>query len=331
MTPTLSVCIPAYQAASTIAATLESVLTQEDAGAFDLLVIDNASTDQTLDVVRSFKDPRLRWQKNDRNLGCFGNLEACRRIATTDLVVYLCADDILLPGALKTIRGAFLRYPEAGVMVRPYYWFHDDIGRPVRRTLTPQADQEVTFASPREQVREVLALSDQISGLAFRRSRTVGAFDPEPFVEAAGLVIPTMKASGAILTTEPLVAVRISTSGSMSPAVYRNSPMGSWRRIIVNNFSSLQEAPLRDWLVRRFVAQNYIGLVQIRNFAPFRAWLREVRNLVVYEPTNLLSIRFWFFVLGTFFVPPVVLRSWVKFYKEWFVAPFLRARPRRLS
>ncbi|MBF6176286.1 glycosyltransferase family 2 protein [Nocardia blacklockiae] len=97
---TLSVCVPAYNAARTLETTLRSILDQDVE--FELDVLDNASADDTAAIARSFEDPRVRLHRNDTVLPIGDNWNKAVSVTSGDLVKVVCADDILLPGALKS-------------------------------------------------------------------------------------------------------------------------------------------------------------------------------------------------------------------------------------
>jgi glycosyltransferase involved in cell wall biosynthesis len=93
--PTISVVIPAYNAGKYIVSAVESVLTQ-DLIDYEIIVVDDGSTDNTLDQLNSVDDPRLRvlTQKNAgvssaRNLGIAN--------AVAKYIYFLDADDLLRP------------------------------------------------------------------------------------------------------------------------------------------------------------------------------------------------------------------------------------------
>ncbi|MGQ4601561.1 glycosyltransferase [Nocardia sp. R6R-6] len=94
----LSVCVPAYQAGRTLELTLRSILSQDVD--FELLVLDNASIDETGAIAASFDDPRVRVERNDATLPIGDNWNRVIRRSTGELVKVVCADDILLPGSL---------------------------------------------------------------------------------------------------------------------------------------------------------------------------------------------------------------------------------------
>ncbi|RDI55806.1 glycosyltransferase family 2 protein [Nocardia mexicana] len=97
---TLSVCVPAYNAGRTLATTMRSILEQD--ADFELSVLDNASSDDTASVALSFADPRVRLHRNETVLPIGDNWNKAVAVSSGELVKVVCADDILLPGALKS-------------------------------------------------------------------------------------------------------------------------------------------------------------------------------------------------------------------------------------
>jgi glycosyltransferase involved in cell wall biosynthesis len=90
----VEVLIPAYNAASTLRATLRSVIGQT-VPIGSATVIDDLSTDGTAGIAQSFAG--VRYIRNDRNLGCSGNWNRCLDVAKSDYVCLLHADDLLAP------------------------------------------------------------------------------------------------------------------------------------------------------------------------------------------------------------------------------------------
>ena len=68
---------------------------------FELLIIDNASTDHTADVVRSYNDDRIRLIVNEKNLGATGSLKKGIDMIKTKYVARIDADDLMLPERLE--------------------------------------------------------------------------------------------------------------------------------------------------------------------------------------------------------------------------------------
>lgn len=76
--PMVSVCIPVFNGARFISAAIESVLSQSYAD-YELLIIDNSSTDGTVGIARSAagRDRRIRLLVNESNLGMVENWNRC--------------------------------------------------------------------------------------------------------------------------------------------------------------------------------------------------------------------------------------------------------------
>lgn len=96
----VSVCLPVYNGAAYIAESIESVLTQTYVD-FRLIVCDNCSTDNTADIVRSFRDPRISYLRNPSNLGVIGNFNHCLSLADGEYVCIWAHDDVMLPYNLE--------------------------------------------------------------------------------------------------------------------------------------------------------------------------------------------------------------------------------------
>jgi glycosyltransferase involved in cell wall biosynthesis len=110
--PTVSVCVPVYNGGAFIAETLRSILAQTYTE-FELLVTDNRSTDGTVEIVRSFTDPRIRLVINDTNLGAVGNFNHALAQARGGRVKIVCADDVLAPTCLAEQMAALDAAPGA--------------------------------------------------------------------------------------------------------------------------------------------------------------------------------------------------------------------------
>jgi cellulose synthase/poly-beta-1,6-N-acetylglucosamine synthase-like glycosyltransferase len=93
--PRVSVCIPTYNYAELLPRAIESVLEQtfDD---FELLVYDDASTDETVEVMQRYlEDPRVTLVVQEQNQGLFANFDQSASQARGEYIKYLCADDWL--------------------------------------------------------------------------------------------------------------------------------------------------------------------------------------------------------------------------------------------
>jgi hypothetical protein len=95
----LSVLVPNYNYGRFIAETIDSVLVQAPAGV-EVVVTDNASTDNSVEVVRGFRDARVRLSVNPCNVGFAANLERVASLARGRRMLMLSSDDRMAPGAM---------------------------------------------------------------------------------------------------------------------------------------------------------------------------------------------------------------------------------------
>jgi len=91
----ISVCIPTYNGAKYLAEAIESVLNQTLTD-FELLIVDDRSTDETEAVVKSFTDKRIKHFKNQIRLGLVGNWNRCIELARGQYVCVFHQDDVMI-------------------------------------------------------------------------------------------------------------------------------------------------------------------------------------------------------------------------------------------
>lgn len=99
-TPLVSVCIPVYNTERFITEALHSVLNQSFRD-LEVVVVDNASTDSTPELLAKTTDPRVRLFRNEQNIGAAGNFNRAMSLARGQYIKLLCADDLLYPTCLE--------------------------------------------------------------------------------------------------------------------------------------------------------------------------------------------------------------------------------------
>ncbi len=114
--PKISVCIPTFNHGHFLKDAIDSVLAQTYTD-FELVVVDNCSTDDTARVVRAYvaRDRRIRYVRNPVNVGAQNNLNRCIELASGEYVNILCADDMLEPTALQELVRAFEDHPRVSL------------------------------------------------------------------------------------------------------------------------------------------------------------------------------------------------------------------------
>lgn len=113
MTPEVSVIMPVYNVERYVAAAIGSVL-QQTFGNFELIIVDDGGKDASLDICRSFKDPRIRII-SQANRGLAGARNTGIRNARGRFIALLDSDDLWLPEKLASHVQHLRANPELGV------------------------------------------------------------------------------------------------------------------------------------------------------------------------------------------------------------------------
>ena len=111
----LTIAIPTYNNCATLDVAIESCLKQSDLKMCEILVVDNASTDQTTEVVNKYlHHDALRYVRNDITLTMFENHNVCLNRANGRYVLFCHSDDILDEDAVLILKEQFVKrgYPK---------------------------------------------------------------------------------------------------------------------------------------------------------------------------------------------------------------------------
>jgi len=113
---TVSIIVPTHHRPDFLKEAVASVLGQtwQD---FELIIVDEATTDRTAEVIRSFTDSRVRSIRNEPSLGAAGARNRGASIATGEILSFLDDDDYYLPEKLAKTVAAFQRGDQIGLVV----------------------------------------------------------------------------------------------------------------------------------------------------------------------------------------------------------------------
>jgi glycosyltransferase involved in cell wall biosynthesis len=125
--PKVSVLIPTYNYANYIGHAIQSIIDQSFAD-WELIISDDCSTDNTIEIVQQYIDPRIRFIVNDKNLGLYGNFNHCGKIARGQYLLFLGADDALHYQALEHMVSALDNHGTAALATAYQVQFIDGEG-----------------------------------------------------------------------------------------------------------------------------------------------------------------------------------------------------------
>ncbi|WP_066509407.1 glycosyltransferase [Rufibacter sp. DG15C] len=131
MMPAVSVLMPVYNAQDFLAAAMESIL-QQSFRDFEFLIIDDGSTDDSVAIIQSYQDPRIRLCQNEQNLGISATLNKGIDLARAPYIARMDADDVAYPDRLQK-QVTYLKQNPACAMVSSFVKVIDEQGKFVRQ------------------------------------------------------------------------------------------------------------------------------------------------------------------------------------------------------
>lgn len=154
--PTVSVIIPVYKGAKFIGEAIQSVLAQTCSD-FELIIVNDASPDNSREVIRQYSDPRLRYIEHEFNQGSDVARLTGLGASSGQLIIFLDQDDFLHPEKLELHVAYFKQHPDVGVTYNARFEY-EDWNKSIRGIWSPP---------------EPLTLADLILGFPFAPSDTV--------------------------------------------------------------------------------------------------------------------------------------------------------------
>jgi len=128
--PLVTVLLPVYNGAQYITETLDSLLSQSFKD-FEILLIDDCSTDNTEEIVKSIKDPRIKYLKNEKNLRLVATLNRGLDLINTKYIIRMDADDLSTDGRFQAQVDYMEANPEIGISSGDLELFGNESGSAV--------------------------------------------------------------------------------------------------------------------------------------------------------------------------------------------------------
>lgn len=136
--PRVTVLMSVYNGERYLNEAVDSILAQTFTD-FEFLIIDDASTDRTPEILRGYDDPRIRIVTNEENLGLTKSLNKGLALARGEYIARMDADDISLPERLEKQISFLEKNLEIGVLGTAVQYI-DEYGKPLQILNWPQKD-----------------------------------------------------------------------------------------------------------------------------------------------------------------------------------------------
>ena len=250
--PTLSLCLPTFKRAALLGGALRAVLgqiTPEMAPRVEVLVLDNASPDDTPAVVQKaqeeFPHVPIRYTRRPENIGPDANFTDALTRARGEFLFLLSDDDVLLPGAVVKLLELIAAHPgfdAFGLNTRPFTHSPEEDTAGIFRL-----ERDVTMMSRDDALVFLGTHITFLSCIAFRRANVLGRDYADKsgtvLIQAFFFVDALAPGRGFYVTRQPLLAQRAD-----------NNQGFDFFQVFVTNFD----------LVLRYALRNGYSLVAVR-------------------------------------------------------------------
>lgn len=313
--PRFSIIIPAFNAAQTIKRCVDSVFSQ-DVGNYEILVVDDASTDGTVDLVRGYRDSRLVLIESEKN----GGPALCRNRALDraigSFIVFVDADDWLDPHFLTAAQGQFEATDELDYLAVRYLVVREDGtsidrqdysgGDPLRAFLEDRIVSSAWAKVFRKSIIEahhirfpnIRYMEDSVFNATFLRharsaallNRVLYHFEKRNASATTGAFRPAVVNAiekGLALTAETLGAMAPRYSLALSARQFRMLGVNGIRRLAEDLRGGRRDPAVEQWyrryLLRRFEPHEIMTHPNLS--------LREKAIYLIYLAAPLLALR----------------------------------------
>lgn len=143
----ITVLMSVYNGARFLPGAIESILSQSFAD-FELLIIDDASKDDSISVAEFYTDPRIRLVRNDKNLGLAPSLNKGLDLARGEYVARMDCDDVSITDRLSMQIDLMDTHPDIGICGTWIRLFGDHPGEIVRYYTDPDFNRSLLLFDP---------------------------------------------------------------------------------------------------------------------------------------------------------------------------------------
>jgi glycosyltransferase involved in cell wall biosynthesis len=207
MAPLITIGIPAYNALPWLKDCIESVRSQSDPN-FEILVIDDGSTDGTWEFIRSIRESRLRVLRQE-NRGITKTLNRMLDEIRTPWLMRLDADDVAMPNRIEMVSSLIKTNPDAGLFYSDASHYQNGHCLGLLKTTkgSPQAIREITKSG------RLLAINHSSVTLNTSKARATGGYRFDLNVEEYDLFWRMALRYDAVYIDKSLVGYRVNPNG----------------------------------------------------------------------------------------------------------------------
>lgn len=249
----LEVFVPFWGDPELLYATIDSVKAQTDTD-WTMVVVDDCYPDPTVaEHFATEDDPRIRYVRNEVNVGITDNYQRCREMASGELMMFLGCDDLMHPTFVETVKAAHREFPTAAT-IQVGVQVVDEHGTPidpltdkVKRAIRPSVDRRTELSGERLAASLLRGAWHYWPALVFR-TEVLGRYafrEGLPIIQDLALLID-MTAAGESLVLDPAVcfSYRRHTRSASATSLLHGNRFSDERRYYA---SAAEQMAQRGW------------------------------------------------------------------------------------
>lgn len=133
-TPKISIVLPTYNGAKYLRQAIESCLKQTYDN-IELIIVDDCSSDNTPDIIKSFSDRRVRYIRNEKNLRLPSSLNVGFKNAAGEYLTWTSDDNQFLPTAIEEMLDVLKNHPDGAFVYTDYYVMDLETGQTLLKQI----------------------------------------------------------------------------------------------------------------------------------------------------------------------------------------------------
>jgi glycosyltransferase involved in cell wall biosynthesis len=321
----ISTIIPNFNHGHLIGRAIESVLSQ----AFppiELIVVDDASTDDSIKIVKelSSSDERIKLIQRDKNCGAVRAGKLGLKASSGNYLHFLAADDFVLPDAYSKIHSAYLKFPGESFYAGEAILFHQERNNYALRPLfTPSHTN--TFISAKDYARKLKFEDNHFLGMSIivnkNKFEEHGGFDPNLGALSDSFLFRKMAITNGFVTMpNPITQWNLSLYGDSRKLLLDKSFLEE----ILPYAQSLisQDKHFPTWYSKKFYKRNMFAVKRIRNES------KVIRKFSLNESDSRPNLFQWLIVKVDTFNYWFITAFWYIVYKPFCHGRILYNLPR---
>jgi glycosyltransferase involved in cell wall biosynthesis len=312
----LSILLPTFNGEKFLPQILKCIIDQTYLD-FEVIIVDDNSTDRSRDILYNINDKRFKIYFNTQNIGFPKNIRKCYANSSRDLIITLCQDDFIPNTLFESYYLIYKNFKNVNAISRNYFLYNKNKDRPFRLWKFTKKQSEkiiINKNSNLEEIKSFFSTLDNMTGLSFRRLDFNPFHKKDLWTAHVYPFIYHLQKGDMILINRYMFAGTIHNNQSRLKKAYINSPMEEWIRLC-KKIKILGMENISNYLIKEFVAKNFVGLVQIKIFSNFISLTNEIKRLIKYNIYNLLNIKFIFYSLLCLIFSKKIVSKISDFYK----------------